>query len=146
MVSGQDIPIFKTKNEKFWYSVFNPSTPEFLVWTHLWIWTHQLLQIHVGVSTKNLKQSGKLCKSWWDGSLWTVSSGPELFAGMKGLTLLLLNATCPVLANSVDPDQLAYEEANWSRSALFVVKYVKFYPKPGSSNLSGWKLKVGVAF
>ena len=26
--------------------------------------------------------------------------------------LLLLNTTCPVLANSVDPDQLASEEAN----------------------------------
>ena len=28
------------------------------------------------------------------------------------LTLLLLNTACPVLANSVDPDQLASEEAN----------------------------------
>ena len=28
------------------------------------------------------------------------------------LTLLLLNTTCPVLANSVDPDQLVSEEAN----------------------------------
>ena len=28
------------------------------------------------------------------------------------LTLLLLNKTCPVLANSVDPDLLASEEAN----------------------------------
>ena len=28
------------------------------------------------------------------------------------LTLLLLNTTCPVLANSVAPDQLASEEAN----------------------------------
>ena len=28
------------------------------------------------------------------------------------LTLLLLNTTCPVLANSADPDQLASEEAN----------------------------------
>ena len=30
------------------------------------------------------------------------------------LTLLLLTLTCPALANSVDPDQLASEEANWS--------------------------------
>ena len=30
----------------------------------------------------------------------------------KMLTLLLLNTTCPILANSVDPDQLASEEAN----------------------------------
>ena len=28
------------------------------------------------------------------------------------LTLLLLNTKCPVSANSVDPDQLASEEAN----------------------------------
>ena len=31
--------------------------------------------------------------------------------------------TCPDFANSVDPDQLA-SEANWSGSALFVIKYV----------------------
>ena len=37
------------------------------------------------------------------------------------LTLLLLSMTCPVLANTVDPDQLASEEANWSGSALFVI-------------------------
>ena len=61
------------------------------------------------------------------------------------LTLLLLNTTCPVLANSVDPDQLAFEEANRSGSALFVIKYVNFYQKRGSSNLIGWKLEVGVA-
>ena len=28
------------------------------------------------------------------------------------LTLLLLSTTCPILANSADPDQLASEEAN----------------------------------
>ena len=28
------------------------------------------------------------------------------------LTLHLLNTTCPVLANSLDPDQMASEEAN----------------------------------
>ena len=47
------------------------------------------------------------------------------------------------LANSVDPDQLA--SANRSGSALFVIKYVNFYQNPGSSNLIGWKLEVGVA-
>ena len=39
----------------------------------------------------------------------------ELFRGTKRdflLTLLLLNTTCPVLTSSVDPDQLASEEAN----------------------------------
>ena len=61
------------------------------------------------------------------------------------LTLLLLSMTCPVLANSVDPDQLASEEANWSGSAQFVIKCVNFYQKLGSSNLIGCKLEVGVA-
>ena len=62
------------------------------------------------------------------------------------LTLLLLNTTCPVLANSVDSDQLASDsEANWSGSALFVIEYVNFYQKLGSSNLIGWKLEVGIA-
>ena len=30
----------------------------------------------------------------------------------------------PAFANSVDPDQLASEEANWPGSALFAIKYV----------------------
>ena len=51
---------------------------------------------------------------------------------------------CPAFASSVDPDQLASEEANWSGSALFVIKYVNLY-QPGSSNLIGWKLETGMA-
>ena len=39
-------------------------------------------------------------------------SSVELISSGNGLTLLLLNTTCLVLANSVDPDQLASEEAN----------------------------------
>ena len=50
----------------------------------------------------------------------------------------------PILANSVDPDQLASEEANCSGSALFLIKYVNFYQKSGSSNLIGWKSEVGM--
>ena len=61
------------------------------------------------------------------------------------LTLLLLNTTCPVLANSVDPDQLASEEASWSGSTLFVINYVNLYQQSGSNNLIGWQLEVGVA-
>ena len=34
--------------------------------------------------------------------------------------------------------QCRSEEANWSGSALFEIKYVNFYQKPGSSNLIGW--------
>ena len=50
----------------------------------------------------------------------------------------------PAFANSVDPDQLASEEANWSESALFAIKFANLYQKPGLSNLIGWKLEVGV--
>ena len=38
--------------------------------------------------------------------------GGERTRGNGLLTLPMLNTTCPVLANSVDPDQLASEEAN----------------------------------
>ena len=53
------------------------------------------------------------------------------------LTLVLLNPIYPDIANSVDPDQLASEEANRSGSALFIIKYVNLYQQPGSSNLIG---------
>ena len=56
----------------------------------------------------------------------------NLIATTYHLTLLLLNMTGPVLANRVDPEQLASSEAKWSGSALFVIKYVNFYQKPGS--------------
>ena len=52
---------------------------------------------------------------------------------------------CPVFANSVDPDQLASEEANWSGSALLAIQYLNLYQQPGSSKLIGWKLEVGGA-
>ena len=40
---------------------------------------------------------------------------------------------------------MASEEANWSGSALFVIKYMNLYQQPGPSDLTGWKLEVGVA-
>ena len=60
------------------------------------------------------------------------------------LTLVLLNPDIPCLC-SVDPDQLASEEANWSGSALFAIKYVNLKQQSSSSNLIDWKLEVGVA-
>ena len=59
--------------------------------------------------------------------------------------LSYLTRICPAFANSVDPDQLASSEANWSGSALFAIKYVNLYQQSGSSNLIGWKLEMGVA-
>ena len=54
------------------------------------------------------------------------------------LTLILY----PAFANSVDPDQLASEEANRSGSAMFAIKYVNVYQQSGSGNLIGWKLEL----
>ena len=51
----------------------------------------------------------------------------------------------PAFANSVDPDQLASSEANWSGFALFANQYLNLYQQPGSSNLIGLNLEVGMA-
>ena len=64
---------------------------------------------------------------------------------VKILTRLCWTRIYPAFANSVDPDQLVSEEASWSGSALFVIKYLNLYEQLGSSNLIGWKLEVGVA-
>ena len=73
---------------------------------------------------------------------WGIGLVPKQ---QKKLTLVLLNPDIPVFANSADPDQLASGDTNWSGSAMFVVKYVNMYQEPGSSNLIGWKLGLGVA-
>ena len=80
----------------------------------------------------------------YDGTCSDVATQTQLCGGRRTF-LLLLNTTCPVLANSVDRDNFASEKANWSGSALFVIKDTNFYQKPWSSNLKGWKLKVGMA-
>ena len=51
----------------------------------------------------------------------------------------------PCLSKQCNSRSLASEEANWSGSALFAIKDVNSYQNPGSSNLIGWKLEVGVA-
>ena len=64
------------------------------------------------------------------------------------LTLVLLNPDIHIFnafANGVHPDQLPSEEVNWSGSALFVIQCVNLYQQPGSTNLNGWKLEVGMA-
>ena len=79
--------------------------------------------------------------------IYTICKG-RVYPGSAGLgllTLVLLNQICPAFANSVDPDQLASEEANWSGSALFAIQYFNSCQENGSSNLISWKLEVGVA-
>ena len=86
--------------------------------------------------SKKCWMSGKQCTKYWN---W-------LLAGWKRavLTLVLLNPDISCLANSIDSDQLASEEYNWSGSTLFVIKYVNFNQRPGSNNLVGLKLEVGL--
>ena len=55
----------------------------------------------------------------------------------RNSTLVLLNPGMSFFANSVDPDQLAAEEANWFGSALLATEYVNLYQQSGSSNLIG---------
>ena len=45
------------------------------------------------------------------------------------------------MADGVDLDQLASEEANWSEFTLFGIKYVNLYQQPESHSLIGWKLE-----
>ena len=40
---------------------------------------------------------------------------------------------------------MASEETNWSGSALFAIKYMNLKQQSESSNMTGWKIEVGVA-
>ena len=55
---------------------------------------------------KNKKNISKCCLLKFLSSMQSVN---DVLADSPILTLLLLNTTCPVLANSVDLDQLASE-------------------------------------
>ena len=57
----------------------------------------------------------------------------------------MLNQDGPAFENSVKPDQLASDEANWSGSVLFVIQYVNLYQHSALSNLIGWQLQMGMA-
>ena len=51
----------------------------------------------------------------------------------------------PVFAHSVDPDQLASEEVNWSGSVPFDIQHAALYQQSGLSNLIGRQVEMGVA-
>ena len=53
--------------------------------------------------------------------------------------------TLPKIANSVDPDELASEEDNWTGSALFVIQYVNLCQQSELSNLTGCQAETVVA-
>ena len=73
--------------------------------------------------------------TWWDlnSNRWQFIPGPAESRYKN-----------PTFVNSIAPGQLASEEAIWSGSALFVIKYANLYQKFGSSNLIGWKIEVGM--
>ena len=68
---------------------------------------------------------GNLSSKSWIFSKFVATIKKKNVRGSKffPLTLVLLNPERPAFANSVDPDQLASEEANWSRFALFAIQY-----------------------
>ena len=74
-----------------------------------------------------------------------MSSAENFTHGAKHKPWSCWSRIYPAFANIVGPDLLASEEANSSGSSLFAIKYVNLYQQPGSSNLIGWKLEVGVA-
>ena len=74
--------------------------------------THPFHSLHTCQTTP--PQPSQHTHTLFPGCIKTIWLWPSL----PTLTLLLLNTTYPVLANSVDPDQLASEEANWSGSSL----------------------------
>ena len=47
--------------------------------------------------------------------------------------------------NSVDPDQMASEEAIWSGATLLFIEFVNIYEQTTLSYLIGWQSELGVA-
>ena len=50
-----------------------------------------------------------------------------------------------VFKNTVDPDQMASEEAIWSGSTLFFIQFMNLYEQTSLSYQIGWLLEMGVA-
>ena len=85
-------------------------------------------------------------------TIWIKKSGWLKIRSRHGiLSLFSIKRVNPSLAEHHMPclnkqcRSRSVEEANWSGSALFVIKYVNFYQKLRLSNLIGWRLEVGVA-
>ena len=83
--------------------------------------------------------------SWDEHEKSFVTSWPGSVGWYRTERLSCWTQIWPALANSVDPIQLASEEANWSGSALFAIKYANLSQQSRSSYLTGWKLEVGMA-
>ena len=96
---------------------------------------------HVGNAVPQLNFHASPWKLFLCDLLEAVNTGNDMY---KLKSWSCWTRICPAFANIVDPDQLASAEANWSGSALFVIKYVNLYQQPGSSILIGCTLEVGM--
>ena len=68
---------------------------------------------------------------------------PPLKGGNKYFNWSCWTQIYPAFANSVDPNQLASEEANWSGSALFAINYVNLFQQSRSSKSDWLKINSG---
>ena len=75
---------------------------------------------------------------------FTVLDNILYFVQPKSINLSPAEPGYVLPANSADPYQLASEEASWSGSSLFAIKYVNLHQQSGLSNPIGWKLEMGV--
>ena len=62
---------------------------------------------------------------------WSLISVISLWKQKQFDHVFHIYAVNPSLAEH----EMSFKKANWSGSALFVIKYVNFYQKPGLSNL-----------
>ena len=112
-----------------------------------------LVQLMSDIGYAQLMEKAGFCHiySQYSDTLTPYHTCPRIWTTPFDILLMHLNPCpaepriYPAFANSVDPDQLASEEANWSGSAQFIILYVNCYQQPGSSYLIGWKLEVGMA-
>ena len=109
----------------------------------IWIYTVCKRWVYLGSAGQGLKsrRMADFHSNWTQSRVFhTVRTILQLYSFWSCWALIYL-----AFANSIDPDQLASEEANWSGSVLFAIQYVNLYQQSGLSNLIGWKLEVGVA-
>ena len=88
---------------------------------------------YIKFSWENSEDPSDLCmysvvvvEWWWGTAISAVGGEGDILVFLLfvhyHLTLVLLNLDMPCLCKSVDPDQLAPEETNWSGSALFIIQ------------------------
>ena len=83
--------------------------------------------------------------SWKDVHSKRKDFALRAFTVLYAITLVLLIPDIPCLCKQCRSRSVGFLRTNWSGSTLFVIENVNLYQEPGSSNLIGWKLEVGMA-